>query len=232
MDELTRSLPTDADDHRGNGVAAFGQTAARPQHTYYGKRPAHQLVAYRSGGAGKRKAAPAGRFVTRTEETTSNGAGAVSVTDSAAPATFTSGTRQSLRRHGLSAVDVGSSSIPPLPMAAAIPHKSDLAFSGAAASAAEPAEGDTGNVTLKGLPRQRRPTKSLKVNGLPDACQGDGEEGWSPAILAYSTIGLNGWLSTADRGLTGAQIALLKKLRRRIKNRRYTKQARTNEGGK
>lgn len=116
-------------------------------------------------------------------------------------------------------------------MAAAIPHKSDLAFSGAAASAAE-GLGDTGNVTLKGLPRQRRPTKSLKVNGLPEACQGDGEEGWNPAILAYSTIGLNGWLSTADRGLTGAQITLLKKLRRRMKNRGYTKQARTNEGGK
>eukprot|EP00037_Helgoeca_nana_P026254 m.295363 g.295363 ORF g.295363 m.295363 type:complete len:361 (-) comp27176_c0_seq3:57-1139(-) len=78
-------------------------------------------------------------------------------------------------------------------------------------------------LTKKGKPRERSAVKPLVVE-IPEDYRGDGENGWNQEILDMKTTELNAFLKLAD--LTGNEIEMLKNLRRRIKNRVYTRNAR------
>eukprot|EP00037_Helgoeca_nana_P007829 m.70784 g.70784 ORF g.70784 m.70784 type:complete len:187 (-) comp18547_c0_seq2:14-574(-) len=79
-------------------------------------------------------------------------------------------------------------------------------------------------LTKRGKRRQRGPSVDIS-HEVPVAFRGEGELGWDATILNYPTVELNKFLKTAS--LTDKQVSGLKLLRRRIKNRVYTRQARS-----
>lgn len=115
------------------------------------------------------------------------------------------------------------------PMVAMGGGMTNASTAAAAAGAPDPARGGK-RPTSRGAPRaaaksgnagkqtrrQRAPVRSLTVN-VPEPCRGDGELGWHPALLAMSTIELNDYINKSD--MRREEIAALKALRRRIKNR-------------
>lgn len=80
------------------------------------------------------------------------------------------------------------------------------------------------NLTVRGRPRQRARPERLEVD-VPVPYQGPGEHGWDPKFLTMSTVDLNDYVHSLGH-IQPHQLAALKKLRRRIKNRVYTRQAR------
>eukprot|EP00038_Savillea_parva_P017492 m.20504 g.20504 ORF g.20504 m.20504 type:complete len:280 (-) comp3797_c0_seq1:212-1051(-) len=78
----------------------------------------------------------------------------------------------------------------------------------------------------KGGGGKRDGVPDLRVD-IPPSCQGPGENGWHPDLLTMSTIHLNDFV-TKNR-LEQEQIKALKSLRRRIKNRSYTQNARARQ---
>lgn len=71
--------------------------------------------------------------------------------------------------------------------------------------------------------KKRAPIKSLSVE-VPVFCRGPGELGWHPDLLRMTTIELNDFVNKSQ--LSSLEVKALKALRRRIKNRGYTRRAR------
>jgi len=85
------------------------------------------------------------------------------------------------------------------------------------------------DMTTKGKPRERARPTDMSSYPVPPLCRGDGEYGWDQQLLTLPTIQLNAVVARLLRARAASpeDIAHLKRVRRRLKNREYTRKTRS-----